>query len=283
MKTRLFHLHALSPLHVGIGQAVGVVDLPIMREKATNLPIVPGSALKGVMRDEFAGHDSQAMLFGPETVAANGKAHAGALAFGDALLLALPVRSLVGVSAFVTAPFLLTRYARAAQRAGVPGLPAVPHVAADKALVTATTALLHTGTMVLEDLDIAAGNNAAADAWAGVLADALRDDGFTEHFVARFAVVSDEVFGFLADTGTEIRARIAIDDARRTVRQGALWYEENIPAEALMFGVLAFDQARDGSGVADTGAVFEHHCGAERMIQIGGKATVGRGLVRFIL
>ena len=45
MQTKIFHLHALSALHVGTGQGVGVVDLPIARAKATNLPLVPGSAL----------------------------------------------------------------------------------------------------------------------------------------------------------------------------------------------------------------------------------------------
>lgn len=36
--TRLILLHALTPLHVGTGQAVGKVDLPIAREKATGFP-----------------------------------------------------------------------------------------------------------------------------------------------------------------------------------------------------------------------------------------------------
>lgn len=53
MQTRIFHLQNLSALHLGTGQGVGVVDLPIARAKATNLPIIPGSSLKGVMRDEL--------------------------------------------------------------------------------------------------------------------------------------------------------------------------------------------------------------------------------------
>jgi hypothetical protein len=51
---RLILLHALTPLHVGTGQAVANVDLPIAREKATGFPIVPASALKGVLRDNFS-------------------------------------------------------------------------------------------------------------------------------------------------------------------------------------------------------------------------------------
>ena len=40
MKTNIYYLNAISPLHVGVGQALCVVDLPIMREKSTHLPIV---------------------------------------------------------------------------------------------------------------------------------------------------------------------------------------------------------------------------------------------------
>ena len=44
-------LHALSPLHAGTGQSVGLIDLPIARLRATNIPYVPGSSLKGVLRE----------------------------------------------------------------------------------------------------------------------------------------------------------------------------------------------------------------------------------------
>ena len=49
-ESRLTFIHALSPLHAGTGQGVGVIDLPIAREKATNLPFLPGSTLKGCCR-----------------------------------------------------------------------------------------------------------------------------------------------------------------------------------------------------------------------------------------
>ena len=93
MQTRIFHLQALSALHVGTGQGVGIVDLPIARAKATNLPIVAGSALKGVLRDEAEtqlslNQEQIKTLFGPVDADAT---HAGAVAFGDAQLLLLPI------------------------------------------------------------------------------------------------------------------------------------------------------------------------------------------------
>ncbi len=53
--TRIYWLQTITPLHVGAGSGVGFIDMPIMREKVTNWPLVPGSALKGVMRDYFEG------------------------------------------------------------------------------------------------------------------------------------------------------------------------------------------------------------------------------------
>ncbi|MHA1734045.1 MAG: RAMP superfamily CRISPR-associated protein, partial [Promethearchaeota archaeon] len=47
---RMMWLYALSPVHVGSGRGVGFIDLPIIREKVTNYPLVPGSTIKGVFR-----------------------------------------------------------------------------------------------------------------------------------------------------------------------------------------------------------------------------------------
>ncbi|HEY7420145.1 MAG TPA: RAMP superfamily CRISPR-associated protein, partial [Ktedonobacteraceae bacterium] len=50
MNAQLTFIHALSPLHAGTGQGAGVIDLPVAREKATNIPFLPGSSLKGALR-----------------------------------------------------------------------------------------------------------------------------------------------------------------------------------------------------------------------------------------
>ena len=130
MNTRIFHLHALSALHVGTGQGIGAVDLPIARSRATNLPLVPGSALKGVLRDEakekwHVSKDDIQALFGADSQADKENIHASAAAFGDAHLLLLPIRSFAGTVAFATCPFILQRYARDV-RGILPESPKVP-------------------------------------------------------------------------------------------------------------------------------------------------------------
>jgi len=303
MKTRLFYLHALTPLHVGVGQAIGVVDLPIMRERSTQLPIVPGSTLKGVLRDEWALVDSASPwaaarnhlveLFGPDNLADNGSAaHAGALAFGDARPLLLPVRSLGGVVAWITCPFVLKRYARDAQLAGVqtPALPTTD--SANQARVATNHAAVivsHGGQehLVLEELELpVVADPAALQPWVGHLAamlaplDAVAQDTLDRHL----ALVPDDDFAFLAETATEVRARVRIDDQTRTVKEGALWYEENLPCETVLWGVIGVGPARRPGAQQTTDAVNALLPAQQpQLIQMGGKQTVGRGLCRWML
>ncbi len=123
MKPKLTFVHALSPLHAGTGQGVGVIDLPIAREKATGIPYLPGSSLKGTLRDRCTDEETRERVFGPDTNRAD--EHAGAAHFSDQRLLLLPVRSLKGTFAWVTSPYLLQRLRRDASETGaVTGLPA---------------------------------------------------------------------------------------------------------------------------------------------------------------
>src|SRR6185295_9771500 len=49
MKRHLLTLYTRTPLHVGSGTSVDVVDLPIMRERITGFPVIPSTSLKGVL------------------------------------------------------------------------------------------------------------------------------------------------------------------------------------------------------------------------------------------
>jgi CRISPR type III-B/RAMP module RAMP protein Cmr4 len=103
-------LYAVSPVHMGAGQAVGVIDNPIQRERHTGHPCFAGSGIKGAVRHGFEALSKDAQidkplkevidaLFGPspDPEERGGKdLHAGAVSFGDAQLVALPVRSLKG-------------------------------------------------------------------------------------------------------------------------------------------------------------------------------------------
>lgn len=283
MKTRLFHLHALSALHCGIGQSVGVVDLPIARERATKLPMVPGSTLRGVLRDAVEKQDVSA-LFGPLNTDTDADSFAGACSVGDAALLALPVRSLGGVVCYATSPFILGRYARDLRRAGIQP-PTISNVKPECVAVAPDSVNQLEGKVVLEDLDLTATEKEDPNfgEWANILAEAAHadDEEAQRDFTKRFAILPDDVMDFLSETGTEVRARIAIDPDTGTVKPGALWYEENLPADSLLWGVFAV-AASLKKGDQRSEDELAKAVPADTILQIGGKAGVGRGLVRFV-
>lgn len=286
MQPYLYHLHALSALHCGTGQSVGIVDLPIARARATQLPIVPGSSLRGVLRAMIEGENPSAApaLFGPRAISGTEDIFAGALTLGDATLLLLPVRALAGILCYVTSPFVLNRYAQDLRRAGltVPALPAKP--LAGRARVAPGSVNCANGTLILEDLDLSAEEDPALVAWASLIADQVHptDAGSRADLSQRLALVPDDILAFLSETATEVRTRIAIDPATGTVKRGALWYEENLPAEAVLWGIYTLEASRNRQDPRTRAALSQALPASGALVQLGGKAGIGRGLCRLL-
>lgn len=275
MKTRPFLLHALSPLHAGTGRAADVIDLPIARMKATGIPFLPGSSIKGVLRDarRAGDHDKTEAVFGPSDDPA---AHAGALVVGDARLLALPVRSFRGTFAWTTSPLLLTLAKRDLEAANL----SIPSITGRGARLAQGSCCIHQGRLYLEDLDLSATESNEAIAWARELAPLASpgDDIFTK----RLAVVDDDTMAFLWETATQVDARVRLDEKTRTVAPGALWLEESLPPETLLIGVLAADRSRRRGVNMTPDDVLGFALEREEIHQLGGKATTGRGRCRIV-
>jgi CRISPR-associated protein Cmr4 len=288
MNTRLLLLQARSPIHCGTGQAISGIDLPIAREKATGIPLVPGSSLKGVLRARGADTDAtHRAAFGPPTE--NAADHAGSVQFGDAGLVFLPMRSVCGTFAWVTSHYLLRRLARDVAEAGLAPL-TIPAEPANEtaARVTTGSRLLAGQQVVFEDLDFQASVDPALTTLAGTVAKWLYGNGDAaksdrEFFCARVCAVHDDVMSLLMQSSMEITARNSLDPNTKTVKKGALWTEEALPTESVLSGLIAATPVTPKSGAAPAvKALFEHVTGLLQggSIQVGGNATVGRGLCR---
>ena len=318
MKMRTYFLHALSPLHVGVGQSAEIIDLPIARLKGSNIPYVPGSAIKGVLREAlFAAADVKAKddetrngteqerdgvqgrtedegreqedqdlrrekllaIFGPDVSDAND--HAGALVCADARLFALPVRSYKGTFAYVTSPLLLALTRRDLGGGSLP----VPKLGASTALVTGESALDLDGKVYLEDLDLSVAEGDGASTWAKSIARVFgggEEKAERAVFTRRFAVVDDETMTFLWETATQTDTRVRIDPDTRSVAKGALWIEESLPPETLLVGILSAERSRRRGVHLSPEDVLDNTLASERTLQFGGKATVGRGRCRIV-
>jgi CRISPR-associated protein Cmr4 len=286
MNAKLLFVHTLSPLHAGTGQGVGVIDLPIAREKATGLPYLPGSSLKGCLRDLCGDDNKRVKVFGPDTM--NADEYAGAAQFADQRLLLLPIRSLRGTFAWVTSPYLLQRLIRDAEDTPLkPSLPTnVPQPKEMECIVVSDNCAMKVPNgnqpqVILEELDLQVNAQQNADAWATWLADRIfpGDPTWQQMLRARLCIVHDNALAFLLQTATEITARIKWLDDTKTVQEGGLWYEEALPTETILCGlVVATPVKATGLKSDEILQAIERLLG--RTIQFGGNASVGRGLCR---
>ena len=281
--TRLLIVHARSPLHAGTGQATAAVDLPIARDRATGFPLLPGSSIKGALRARARDclKNDYIKIFGPET--ANASDHAGAIAVSDARLLLMPVRSVAGTFAWVTSPYLLSAFAREARLAGWTSLWKTPTVSSsERALVSSDTLLgVQMGTnkkVVLEEFDLDREDGAATEV-ANLLAPLVfKDDEWQRMLKRRLCIVHDDTMSFLAQHATEVVTRVSIDADTGTAKKGQLWTEENLPAESVLVSLVeevptaSTNPAKRG-GWLDL--IQKEVFGSP--VQLGGKATVGRG------
>lgn len=284
MKTNLLFLHALSPLHAGTGQGVGSIDLPIAREKATNLPIVPGSTFKGVLRANCEDDGSKLCdrVFGPDTK--NAREYAGSAQFSDLRLLFLPIRSLAGTFAWVTSPLILRRFVRDCQMSGVIGFDPPSLDGQDICLLAVEDSNLKVNSggqenqVVLEDVRLTARVENSLENLVTTLAPRIfpKDVDWQDLFKKRVCVVHDDVSGFLLDTATEITARIQLESDKKTVKEGALWYEEALPAESVLSGLMVTQEVK----AEETEVLATIEKIAQSPLQVGGNSTVGRGLCR---
>ena len=269
MNTKLLTIFTRTPLHVGCGSSVGAVDQPVVRERHTRFPVIPGSSIKGVLADLWLDwtdpkkpvrNGDGIELLGAE----NGDAKAGSLLIGEGKLLAFPVRSARKCFAWITCPLALARFARDTGRDLK--LDAVK-VADGRSL--APDALKIDDSVVFEEYPLVI-SGAVPDTVIKNLAD-LVDGALWKELKDRLAVVSDELFQYFAENACEIANHNRIDDVTGVVQGGALFSQENVPSETLFYAMLNTKKADD------FGKLETKLAGENNLLQIGADMTTGLG------
>lgn len=280
-------LYAVSPVHMGAGQAVGIIDNPIQRERHTGHPCFAGSGIKGAVRHGFkalGGDETLAdRLFGPD--AGSSDLHAGALSFGDAQLVALPVRSLKGGYVYATCAQALARTQRLLGLVSKAGTWKVPVVAEGQCLL-ANPALLSGDKLHLEAFEYVAKVSQDLPAIAADLAARGLPVGdgysfFAEKLKTDLVILSDSDFAYFSQHAMLVEPHVRIDAETGTASDGGLFYTENLPPESLMIAPLMASQTRSGKDTLPAEVVMSQIKAVlhGRLLQMGGDATTGRGLV----
>ncbi len=267
MTTKLMTIFTRTPLHVGCGASVGAVDAPIIRERHTHFPVIPGSSIKGVLSDlwveDFQRTDEGKIYFGEDNNKAEAKA--GKLAFGEAKLLAFPVRSAKGCFAFVTSPLCLERFKRDYKLdLSIPELKQGQTCLAGSDVVFAEQK-----AVILEEYRFENCNEFPAE-WAKILT-TLADDAVLNGGKNRFVLINDEDMKFFAENACQISQYVSINSQTGTAEEHKLFNQEEVPSETLFYAsITELDKSVNYEG-------FINKFKEISLIQFGGKGTTGIG------
>lgn len=287
-------LYAVSPVHVGAGTATGLIDNPIQRERHTHHPSFAGSGIKGAVRHAFEslGGDPALVdrLFGPTS--GNGDLHAGAVSFGDAQLVAFPVRSLKGGYVYATCPQALARAQRLLRLTGNTCDWGVPQVPDGRCQVASSKLLSKDEKLHLEAFEYEATAHEAVamigESLAGIaLPIPAGYEFFRSKLASDLAILSDTDFGYFVENATLVEPHVCIDPDTGAAKETGLFYTENLPPESLLIAPLLASRTRTGKKKEERDE-WEDAAGVllkiksvidNKLLQIGGDATTGRGLV----
>lgn len=275
--TIVLGLTAETSIHAGASGANNVIDLPIMREHNTGYPVIYGSAVKGALRAkaELGEMPKSGVfaLFGPDTD--NASDHAGSLMVGDARLLALPVRSLTSQFRYVTSPNLLQRWQRDLIRAGQEVSFTIPKPNKDEAIVTQSETVKN---LFLEDFVYQTSQTDLTDL-INVLAKYTSRE--TIEFEEKLTILHDDQLTLLCRSAIPVNAHIALDSATKTVKSGALWYQETLPAETLLYSLVGAHQSRSKDFAKSANELLDYFVeelfAKAPYLQLGGNETTGMG------
>lgn len=291
--------YAETDIHVGVGQEMGPVDLPIHRERHTGIPFVPGHGLKGALRalaERNACSDDAKRevlrIFGP---APQGNLSQGDLIVHEALPLAVPFRSLETLFVRATCPLLLARFQT---RTGVPlewNRPAVGELLLPcEPGTTPGAAATDRKEITIEDVVF----SVRAERHGMDLATLVHmpPGRPTATDLGGLVVLADTDFVHLVTHCLPVVARVQLSAAKTTDKWtdaggqeqegGNLWTEEALPADTILYAPVdvvrrpAADAARGVSRdtLRDLRMLLAIDESSDpKPIQLGGNETVGLG------
>lgn len=268
---KIVYYHCITPIHVGSGSNLGVVDLPVYREIHTDFPVIPSSAIKGVLRARYemeVSKEEAKKIFGSEEKEENSEQatlQAGEVIFTDAKILLFPVKSLKGVFVWITSPLVISRFVRDTGK----------KLDIDFSKLTETNALVSSdrpvvsGKVILEEFSF----DAVKEEKIKQIKDIVKHSIDPEKIV----VLPDNIFRFFVKNYTEIVARIRIDQAKGTVKEGGLWYQELVPAETVYYSCM-MSRVSDNDSLEKISQFING-----KTLQFGGDETLGRGYTKIVV
>ncbi len=324
LKGDIFFIIVETPLHAGAGTEVGVVDLPIQREKTTDFPKIESSTLKGAIREAFLklkGSNSPLnkvkekfncinegnwekcidLIFGPW----ENPDHASAVAFTEARILFFPVKSLKGIFAWITCPYVLERFKK--------DLKVIKGNCPDKlnkdwnllrnTVSTECDLMVEDNKIILEEFTLNVNKNDDVKSLSEFFSEQIFPNTAYQYIREKMKkdiiIIDKEEFKHFVKESTEIITRIKVSPEKGTVEEGP-WYEEYLPENTILYSIALYSplmiskkkeeekekeekfeclrESEPGKEVENIEKFIKQ--GMPEILQIGGNQTIGKGIVR---
>jgi CRISPR-associated protein Cmr4 len=269
---RVGYLYSLAPIHCGGEGDLGNIS-EIAREVHTNFPYIPGSSLRGSLRnevEEYQGEEVSNRLFGKELT--DGKMGVHQVWFGDARLLWVPMRTMsvkgTDVFTWVSCPTLLRDCALINRRSfdGFSDLNCAVGSREDTCYIVAD-ARIEVKTMTPEQIQSIAIN----DNWSSSLGSDTKSN-----WEANRIILPDNDFQTLMEHALWTQVRNRIDEESGSA--GIFWTDVCIPRDTIFYYPWGYSVAKNEPIIPSDHDVMKEILTG--LIQVGGQANVGRGWVQ---
>jgi len=288
----LLTFYAETPVHMGAGQSVSYVDLPVQRERITGFPTLWASGIKGVIRDLATrkwnnDKNKVEVIFGPEESA---EEFASCISITDAKILLYPVRSVRGVFAWITCPFVLKRFKEDLESINISFKLNETEILIsepqndNEAIVSPNSILkLSENIISLEEFVFNIQKNSEIDTLGEFIKNLLPQNELINSLTQRLVIVKDDIFKDFVNYAVEIRTRIKIEQSKGTVESGALFTEEFIPSESIFYSLIfmtnpytTYDEINSAERVKEELNSLLNN----KLLQLGGDETIGMGFMK---
>jgi len=280
--------HCQTSVHAGDGTSTGTIDMPIQRERTTGFPVLRDSTTRGAIREHFEtpllNTIENKEVKDNKFIATFGNRHDGdkssSLDVLPARLLFFPVRSIRGVFAYVTCPFVLNRFAKEMKLFHNQDLNiTLPNLKSGECY--ATTNLLITNNdekaIGLEEFTfIPTEESCDINAILKVInkEDIDRLDG-------HFAIIDDTSFSYFTRLFTEKVTRNRIDIKTGVASDTGLFNEEFLPEESILYTTFGYNNefSTESEREEDNDIQKYFDTNFTSLFQLGGDKSVGKGLI----
>lgn len=273
---------ALDPIHIGDGGGrLGRVDMPVLREAGTNLPKIPGTSIRGMLRHYAARTDYGfpgctgptketpcpkktcpiCKIFGRID---DDSGQSGMLKTFDLRILFYPMETDLGFR-WVSCP-------RELKDAGLTALLAGKNPAAMSALAAAP------GSIKIGPFLITAAQASFTTSELPPLIEKQLTPG-------RILVVDDDIFSRFVNSGLEVRTSVKINPKTGAADSGALFTYEAIPRGTIFTGSIVWNPSSDEESVLYTDTAAKIVNAAEEyaeLLGIGGLSNRGFGRLKLM-